>query len=509
MESTYPELVWRQTSPGLWQRSVDEVEEFYSTLATLYEGSGLMFFAITGHVSLTIDVTGVASPAEAENLVDLALRRAWLALRYDHPTIASQVTQDLTTAKWTKSYRQFHDEKEQSAWLDETLVSVASGQTGAVWANTQPPAPKLPTLFVLSPASNKDTAIRRDLVLRSPHDIIDGIGTLTLLNNLIAHAAKAFSEGDAHQLPALDGSEAANLSPPYRVAANVPPGLTDAQMARLADMAAQKAAAMEAPGVEILDMPHRRGATLPGRHQRTALPFSAEQTARLVVACKSAGATVTHAFHAAIALVVRDLQDRGPEPRRVRYVNYILRNERASCRAPYDSAKHPAALYHSLPGQSLVVDMDLPAAGDHDAAARDDEFLPIVRQMRDFYHGVRNDAEHYALAPTIWAAGTPPVPTHPRPLPVPPPKAHPSVSISSMGRVDGIVAPTTGAFEARDPWVTGEELGNGLGLFLGSFRGELCLSAAYNDAWHTESDVLDFLKRCQDVVFRGFNVSSS
>ncbi|EFQ34659.1 hypothetical protein CGRA01v4_14103 [Colletotrichum graminicola] len=505
MDQTYPELTWRQTTPGVWQRTADEIEKFYSALATLYEGSSLMFFAITGHISLHIDVRDVGDSTEEAGIIfDKALESAWLAIRCDHPTIASQVTQNLVTGKWTKTYRRCGDLAEQKCWLEETLIHVSGEQTGQQWANNQPPAPKMPTLFVLSPPSHKDGMIRRDLVFRSPHDIIDGVGTLILLSNLVTYASKAFYEGDAYKPPALDGSEAANLSPPYRVAANVPVTLTSDQEKRLADMAAQKAAAMNATDVEVLDVPYRHGASIPGRHQRVARTLTKEQTALLTPACKAANATVTHAFHAAIALVLRDIQKRAPEAKRVRYVNYILRNERASCRAPYNSHRHPAALYHSVPGQSLVVDMDLPAAGDDQVS--DGEFLRVVQIMKDFYHGVRNDEEHYALAPTIWAAATPDVPASPRPLPVPPPKTHPSVSISSMGRVDNIIAPKTGAIEVYDPWVTGEELGNGLGLFLGTFRGELYLSAAYNDAWHTAADVLDFLKRCEDVVFKGFDL---
>ncbi|KAK2054948.1 hypothetical protein LY76DRAFT_596490 [Colletotrichum caudatum] len=509
MDRTYPELVWRQTTPGVWQRTADEVEKFYSALATLYEGSGLMFFAITGHISLHADVRDVGHGVEAEAIFDKALESAWLALRFDHPTIASQVTQDPATGRWTKTYRQCVDLEEQNFWLEKTLVHVSTGETGQEWANNQPPAPKIPTLFVLSPPSHKDGVIRRDLVFRSPHDIIDGVGTLILLSNLITYVSKAFPERGAYKPPALDGSEAANLSPPYRVAAGVPVTLAGDQEKRLADMTAQKAAAMNATDAQVIDMPYRRGASLPGRHQRVARTLTREQTALLTAACKAAGATVTHVFHAAIALVLRDVQERGSEPKRVRYVNYILRNERASCRAPYDSHRHPAALYHSVSGQSLVVDMDLPAAaaaGDQDS---DGEFLRVVQVTKDFYHGVRNDGEHYALAPAILAAAVPDVPASPRPPPVPPPKAHPSVSISSMGRVDDIIAPGTGAIEARDPWVTGEELGNGLGLFLGTFRGELCLSAAYNDAWHTAPDVLDFLKRCEDVVFGGLDLQAA
>lgn len=63
-----------------------------------------------------------------------------------------------------------------------------------------------------------------------------------------------------------------------------------------------------------------------------------------------------------------------------------------------------------------------------------------------------------------------------------------------------------GGIEVHNPWVTGEELGNGLGLFLGTFRDELELSAAYNDAWHDRGEVEDFLERCQRVVDRGFSL---
>lgn len=128
--------------------------------------------------------------------------------------------------------------------------------------------------------------------------------------------------------------------------------------------------------------------------------------------------------------------------------------------------------------------------------------------MKEFYHAVRDDAENYALAPYLWATRTPPIidPETTASRPVPPPKDLPSVSISSMGNVDKIMTSKDGSFEVENPWVTGEELGNGLGLFLGTFRGQLCLSAAYNDAWHDEASARGFLKRCEEVVFQGFGI---
>ncbi|ENH65962.1 hypothetical protein FOC1_g10002084 [Fusarium oxysporum f. sp. cubense race 1] len=442
---------WHQVKPGVWQRHIDEIEQFYSTMVVLYEGSGRI---------------------------------------YAHPTLASQVTQDVESGEWVKTYRELQGEADKDAWLERTLVRISNGQTAS-----------RPCLIYI---------YRRDLVFRSPHDVIDGIGTLMMLNNFISLASDAYEKGNAYEPPALDGSETSNLSPSYRVAAQIPETPDQAQLDRLKQMAAQKAAAASDPNVEILALPYRQGDLLPGRHQRLALTLTREETQQLLKACKMAGATPTHVFHAAAAMVVRDLQNKPITTKRVRYINYILRNERSSCQEPYNTARHPATVYHSVSGQSLVVDMDLhPASIKPDAQTRKKEFLSILETVKDFYLTVKQDEEFYVLAPTMFSQATPSLPSGPRPLPVPEPNAHPSVSISSMGRTDAIVAPEAGAFEARDPWVTGEELGNGLGLFLGTFQGELCLSAAYNDAWHMEADAKEYLERCKDVVFSGLGITES
>ncbi|EMT72508.1 hypothetical protein FOC4_g10001662 [Fusarium odoratissimum] len=465
---------WHQVKPGVWQRHIDEIEQFYSTMVVLYEGSGRI---------------------------------------YAHPTLASQVTQDVESGEWVKTYRELQGEADKDAWLERTLVRISNGQTGNQWANSDPPAPNLPTIMFdlhrpAEQSADGSMTIRRDLVFRSPHDVIDGIGTLMMLNNFISLASDAYEKGNAYDPPALDGSETSNLSPSYRVAAQIPETPDQAQLDRLKEMAAQKAAAASDPNVEILALPYREGDLLPGRHQRLALTLTREETQQLLKACRMAGATPTHVFHAAAAMVVRDLQNKPITVKRVRYINYILRNERSSCQEPYNTARHPATVYHSVSGQSLVVDMDLhPASIKPDAQTRKKEFLSILEIVKDFYLTVKQDEEFYVLAPTMFSQATPSLPSGPRPLPVPEPNAHPSVSISSMGRTDAIVAPEAGAFEARDPWVTGEELGNGLGLFLGTFQGELCLSAAYNDAWHTETDAKEYLERCKDVVFSGLGIT--
>ncbi|VUC30650.1 unnamed protein product [Clonostachys rosea] len=505
---SYEKFNWKQTLSGRWERATDEIEHFYFSLAKLYEGSGRMFFAMTGHVILKANPIPDLPIDEAERRLDAALREGWLALRFDHPTIASQVFLNGGATSSTKVYQSPQNSDDLDAWVRGTLVSVSESTTGEEWANSDPPAPLVPKLFVLRPANSE---LRRDLVLRSPHEILDGIGTLQTLNNLIRHVANAYEKGPGAELTPKLGSEIKNLSPPYRVAANVPVELTPSQQQRIQEINAQKAAASKgSESVPILTIPYKVGETRPGRHQRVNLWLSEEQTSALVASCKLLGVTVTHAFHAAIAMAVRDLQKPPVTGSLVgQYVNYILRNERTSCFEPYSSAAHPVTVYHSVSGQALVIDMDLSVAekaGTREPSTVAAEFADILRQIRDFYHNVRDDVEHYAFAPSYWAASTPSLPSDRSIPPVPPPKTTPTASISSMGKIDTVIQSTQGKIEVYDPWVTGEELGNGYGAFLGTFRGRLCLSAAYNDAWHNKEETLEFLCRCKDIVFTSLDI---
>lgn len=533
------DYTWRQIRPGLWQRDADEAEVFYSTLIKLYEGSGRMHFAITGHVSLTIKVPQDETVEALSKRLDDSLRIAWLRQRYETPSIASYVHYDALDGKWKKSYRTIPDDVSTKAWLDKTFQVISTGQTGEEWANSDPPAPNIATLFVVCPATSSEnpSTITRDLVLRSPHDIIDGIGTLQFLNSLVTKTAQAFTEGEFfRELPVFDGSEASNLSPPYRVAANVPAVPTPEQQARLDAM---KAASTSQPapipdeqtptpidiGINCQSGPHF---LLPGKHQRVAHFLSASFTSSITTYLKEnhPGTTVTHAFHAAIALALRNIpliraagtvyQYPKPGPgQKVRYTNYLLRNERSACQSPYNSPAHCVSVYHSLPATKLQVDMQstLPKTKDE----RREEFETVLRQIKDFYTAVRDDPLHYALAPQIWSDWTPSLPEGvlkgEEKIDVPDPKKVPSVSISSMGIVDKIVKKWhdlglgaegeedgKGQLEVHRPWVTGEELTNGLGVFLGTFDGVLCLSSAYNETWHGKEDVGDFLWDVERMV---------
>jgi len=513
--SRYPHLDWKESAPGRWEREIDEVERFYTYLAKSYEGSGRMFFAITGFVWLSVEVTKDSSPEETGRLVEKALRHAWLRLRYDHPTIASYVEYDAVQDKWIKTYDALHpdssgDQPEQ--WLQATFVPVVSSNSGLEWCNSDPVAPKFPTLFIIAPTDvdgEEGSTLRRDLVIRSPHDVMDGIGTLQLLHNLLTHASQAFMQPNSWS-PPLPGSECENLSPPLRIAAAIPPILTLDKQDRLQNIIARNASLRKE--AEVLTLPFKHGIMVPGKHQRIAHELAASDTARVLEACKLIGATVTHVYHAAVAISLRDIQVRGTASRQARYISYALVNERPRCFGDYGTTKHAAAVYHSVSGESLTLDLTIPSVTEKGGSNQEQlqaEFLSLVEQVRDFYFNIRESPDDLALAPSFWSMAIPHLanPTSaPHETPVPPPNDSPSVSLSSMGVVDKLITPQHGPFQMDNPWVTGEELGTGLGVFLGTWEGKLHLSAAYNDAWHDKEEVDELLKHCQGVVWKGLGL---
>jgi hypothetical protein len=513
--SRYPQLEWRESTPGRWEREIDEAEQFYTYMAKMYEGTGRMFFAITGFVSLSVRVSEDSSPKDTGHLMEAALRQAWLRLRFEHPTIASYVDYDPERGKWLKSYTTFYPESADAQiedWLHATFVPIESRISGPEWCNLDPLAPKLPTLFVINPLGAQEDVkeiVHRHLVIRSPHDIMDGIGTLQLLNTLLILASEAF-ENPKMWKPPSPGSECRNLSPPLRVAAAVPPILTLQQQDRLQTIINWNTSLRQ--GVETLTLPFKRDFVVPGKHQRIAHELSIHDTTRLMEACKGIGATVTHVYHAAVACSMRDLQIRGEETRRARYLSYALINERPRCTEPYSTTKHAAAVYHSVSGESLILDLTIPSANDQSQQNQEqlqEEFRILVEQVRAFYHKIRLDTDHIALAPSFFSMATPHISdptTAPQETPIPAPNESPSVSVSSMGVIDKIIAPQHGRFKIENPWVTGEELGTGFGVFLGTWEGKLQISAAYNDAWHDKDEVDAFLKHCQEVVWKGLHL---
>ncbi|KAK0108590.1 hypothetical protein ONS95_003387 [Cadophora gregata] len=499
----YSDLLWREVSPGRYERNIDEPEQFYTSMAKTYEATGHTYFAITAYTGISVSRSSTSEDSGIDARVEKALRWAWKKLRHDHPTLAAPVEYDHETKRCKKMYKTLRDKQEVDTWMSETFKVVDHVQTGEAFANTDPPVGSYATLYIVTPptcSQSEKNFLRRDIIFRSHHDLVDGVGTLMLLNNFLQHASTAF--GAVTELPIEFGAEYRNLSPPLRVAAGIPQSPNADQKSKLAKLHSINEASRT--GSEVLSLPFSSTVQTPGNSQRTAIHFSLGESSSILAKTKTFRSTVTQVFHAAIALAVRDLQPKTSQVRPGRYFSYSLVNLRHCCIPPYHKPRHAASVYHCVSANHLVVDLTVPAESTISAEQAPEEFLTTLEQVRNFYHNATIDADYLSIVPSLFTAVTPEYPTSVSNIPAP--NQSPSVSLSSLGIVDRIAQPEHGAFEVMEPWVMGAEYSTGIGAFLSTWNGILCLSAGYNEAFHSKAEVVDFLERVQRIVLEGLEI---
>lgn len=519
---------WRYTASGLWERDLDEVELFYSSIAKLTREAGAGCFPVTACVNIQASVADDVTNEEANDRIESAIQRAWVTLRYEHPSLASWTDYDEETDKWTKFYSPLPSPDrdtvgEQQQRLASTLVMVESDMTGIEWLNDDPILFQRSTLFILRPSTTETTGnghLKRTLLLRCPHEITDGIGVLHLLQQLLAHVAKAYELDDAYVMPVF-GNEAKNLSPPLRTAASLPQTPTAEQL-RYLNAIKNKNASLQAD-MPLFGLPLSAEKATAGKRQYLPLSLSNSLSAQVLSGCKARGVSVTHAFSAALILALRDLQPRSDRALPMRYFNQALINLRNACRPPFDTGAYAAAVYHMLSVEGISVDVVVPAIGaEQESETKIKEFAAVTDQVRDFFATIRGSesvllSDLIAVSPLVWASITPSLSRAAKETSsqtkseanspddtAPPPFS--SVSLSSIGNINSIISPNHGALLVSDAWVAAESMGPGVALFLGTWEGKSTLIASFGSNWHDTRYVKRFLRRILERMVEGLGL---
>lgn len=496
-------LVWREVSPGQYERDIDEAEQFYTSMAKTWEGTGHTYFAITACTGLSVPRSTNLEGSDLDAHVEQALQYAWKKIRYDHPTLAAPVEFDAFTKRCRKVYHSLA-ENEIEAWMDETFKLVDTGQTGEDFANSDPPVGRYATLYLITLPDHtnaNEPHLRRDLVFRSPHDLIDGIGTLTLINNLLGHMTTCFEASTPLQV--IFGDEQKNLSPPLRIAAGIPLSPSAEQKTKLAAIQCSNASARA--NHTVLSIPLSSILTHPRNSQRVAIHLTVSETSALLAKAKFLSTTPTQIFHTGIALALRNLQPQTTAPEFTRYISYSLINLRHCCIPPYHKPRHAASVYHCVSAGHLGVDLTIPTAGQESEIQSPSEFLEALDQVHTFYQTAKIDADYLSIAPSLFSSVTPTYPCLSSP-PIPEPNLTPSISLSSLGILDKIIQPRHGEFTVMEPWVMGAEYSTGIGAFLGTWGGRMGVSAGYNEAFYGRGQVVRLLGDVRRIVLEGMGV---
>ncbi|KAI1405427.1 hypothetical protein F4819DRAFT_424488 [Hypoxylon fuscum] len=503
----FPCFQWRKSEHGDWERDVDECEMFY--ILSIREGSGC--YPVTGCASFTTDSSNNPTINEDNHekgyRVEDALRKAWMTLCYRHPTLRSRINYDEDSGQWKRVYSILRDMEEEKQWLDSTFKAIDIDVEPLQWFNNDSTYFETSTVFLVR--SKEGSQCHQAVFIRCPHDVTDGVGVLQLIDQLFHHAAKAYKEGVSYILRE-SGNDHARLSPCLRVAAAIPESFSEAQFKRFEDIQTENGEIYNHPGLLGLPPSSVASASGQGKRQRLSLSIPEATTKQILHNCKSIapGVSVTHVFMAALAQTLCSLQPQKEESYPVRYVNHSMLNLRPYFRNPYDSPEHAAAAYHTVSAQALRIDLAVPSSSS-DAKNRDrvDELPQIATKVRDYYKLVRpvsSTDEQIILAPLMFKSLIPPPGSDPHAVSDPP--FYP-VPLSSIGNVVSIVTADHDPFKLTRVWAASEPIGAGVAIFLGTWDGQIELSAVFDTRYHDAEYIENFLQRIVDCVYEGLRIN--
>ncbi|CAG7561917.1 unnamed protein product [Fusarium equiseti] len=497
-QSQMSQFAWRRSSQGVWERGIDECENFYRLFTKNDHGC----YPITGCASFQIKTPDV----DQEHRVEKALRNAWTLLRFKHPTLGSRMELDNNDGRWKRFYTPFQTDEDVNCWLQSTFKTIDSGQSALEWFNNSAPDFELPTVYLVRSDHN---APCQTIFLRCPHDITDGVGILQLVDQLFTQASLVYAQSTAYPYPLPDDELDTRLSPSLRIAGSIPDSLSEAQMQRHEDIQSENGAVYNHHA--LLSLPPSSSSDT-YQVQRVAVSVPKAVSSQILANCKAIapGVSVTHVFTAALAMALRDLQPRKQGSYAVRYVNHAMINLRPYCRPPYNSPAHAAAAYHTVSAQALGIDLDVPALAD------DKEYEPsqlplVATQVRDFYNRVKpvlsqEAHEQNFLAPLTFKALSPPPGSDPYVASDPP---FCPVALSSIGNISSIVSAASDVFELTNVWAASQPIGAGVATFLGCWDGNIELSGVFNMQYHNRDYLETFLEAVLSYVCQGLGVDSS
>ncbi|KAJ5182876.1 hypothetical protein N7492_000492 [Penicillium capsulatum] len=324
LDAFKPKMSWQQVSPTRYERDFDSLERFYRVIADL--GAPLN----KEHYLLSCVVRLKALPPPEK------VQQAWKALRHLYPQVAAVANEDGTRFVYTVP-----SPEDVERWANETFLVEPSESTANDLYSKLPPSPVFKLYYL--PGT-------RELLFRTPHWRIDGIGMLYFQN--------AFLRILANGPPAsiiFDGSEATRLTPSLDEAASVPaqvtPAINDAADAELSAVSTGSAP------VSIATEPN----ALPTTTRRIITSFSPETSQRIIASCKARGITVTTAAHAALvtAMLPHAQHNFDPSTRGRgggRYMGFNAIDLRKYLPAPWNGPDAAVSIYHT--GIPCSVELD-------------------------------------------------------------------------------------------------------------------------------------------------------
>ena len=398
---------------------------------------------------------------QAEEETVAALRRAWIQTRYYHPLIAAllegnshvyQVPDEAALASWVLESFFVHKDKTVEDFLkDAGLLTYSS--------------------FHFFPACS-------EVVMRTHHWLIDGIGSLHLMDQFLT----LFS---ADGNPPSFGDEWKSLAPSHSEIV----GLAS-KLAPPAEEEAQKLFMSFVANLPSIGLP-TESALAPGGTCRSTLAFPRATLRALVAASKRRSVSIGAAVNAAITVATQE--NATPSPLAKNFTSVVFFNHRPYMPAPYnDASAWPMGVW------MIGMPFSLPPA---DFATQAKALQKVYKQPMVRTENPALDLYDSYCEKMASALSQPPPPGIPAPS---------QPQLSSLGVVDGRIQGTyAGKRQASvlhvEPVL--DMMTTPLMMFQWSFGGMFMINACYNECFYQSSYVDKFLARVKEILFQGMGVN--
>ena len=447
---THANMSWTETSAGHFERPFDSLERFYRAISASGAAFNREHFVVNAVLRLRLN------PSIGD--IEQALRHAWMTLRHDYPQIAAY-------GRGSTYIYEVPSTSSINSWLSETFITQQT--TASPSSVCEDSAPSELAKMHYFPHT-------LEILFRSSHWRIDGIGSLHLLNHFLKILARPRS--------VTFGDEPKNLSIGLDEAANTPSQVTSEMEQSASDLLMHFVNNLPSIGLPTSKSQN------PGGSARCKVTFTLPLTTSIIARCKASGFSVTAATHAAV--VGATLQHADPEKPADKYTSFSNFDLRKYCPPPYSGATKAVSIFHT--GIPVVVKL---SGFQKDAV----QFQKLYSQRLNApgQHNMFSFLACYVdKVNTLFMQPPPPgslPPTEP--------------SLSSLGIIHNFIANKHGnVVEVTDFWLGVDMLSRQLMVYIWTHQGKLQLSACYNKEFYAREFVENFLSDVKDVLVDGLEI---
>ncbi|OQE46106.1 hypothetical protein PENCOP_c001G01557 [Penicillium coprophilum] len=442
---------WKRISNGQYVRPFDPFEHMFSLFC--HDP------ARPEHRSLDVMVhVGMETSNQDSNKMLEAIKKAWIGMRYLHPSLATEV--------YPKEFRYMplKSQADIDAWVEKTFIVKewdASTEVQGCQDLGIAPSAKSPLLYYFPD--------KQKLILRMNHMHGDGRACVDLLQDLFNEIQRLNLGGETVKEPW--GAEVPKLASGAFDTAGIT-ALEDDWSSNLTASLPQPQANGEAFEIPSIDNTH-----LPGPGKTQSLDFSESETSELLDQTKKMNLGITAFVHA------------------------VLLHAGKRISPSSDSMVHSTVLIFSFREKCT----GSPANANARAAALRIGFWPVQLSMSDDFQrtafGIKQ--EYKALARQKSAAIATMVPYLQKSVSVLSKDYFKGILPSFIGNLSNYFPKTYGSFKIRDLWMCAVPTDERIYLGIQTFGNKLSIRACYNETYHTDEQIADYLLHIKKEMYAG------